>query len=148
VYIADRVNGRIRLVTVSTGIITTIAGGGTGSTIGGGVAATSISLGSPYGVALDTSGHTYTLIISSSLAYYVLLFIGNVYIAESDNNRVCKVTVSSGIITVFAGTGTASYGGDNGAASSATLYQPLGVSVDSAGMLYFLLPLPSYYCPL
>ena len=43
------------------------------------------------------------------------------------------VTVSTGIITTIAGTGTASYSGDNGPATSATLYNPTGVAVDSAG---------------
>jgi hypothetical protein len=62
-----------------------------------------------------------------------------VYIADYGNNRVRKVTVSTGIITSIAGTGTASYSGDNGAASSATLYFPIGVRTDSAGSSYFLL---------
>ena len=50
--------------------------------------------------------------------------IGNVYIADYGNNRIRKVTVSTGIITTIAGTGTASYSGDNGAATSATLNHP------------------------
>ncbi len=41
--------------------------------------------------------------------------------------------MSTGIITTFAGTGTGSYSGDNGAATSATLYQPAGVALDSSG---------------
>ena len=55
------------------------------------------------------------------------------YIADSFNYRIRKVTVSTGIITTIAGTGTGSYSGDNGAATSATLKLPFGVSVDSAG---------------
>ena len=56
-YVADTYNYRIRKVTVSTGIITTIAGnGGTGSYSGDGGAATSAALSSPFGVALDASG--------------------------------------------------------------------------------------------
>ena len=43
------------------------------------------------------------------------------------------MTVSTGIITTIAGTGTASYGGDNGQATSATLNTPIGVTVDSSG---------------
>ena len=63
------------------------------------------------------------------------------YIADTDNSRISKVTVSSGIITTIAGTGTASYSGDNGAATSATLYWPQGVAVDASGrqFLVFLL---------
>ena len=61
--------------------------------------------------------------------------IGNVYIAEYGNNRIRKVTVSTGIITTIAGTGTASYSGDNGAATSATLYYPVGVALDASGRI-------------
>ena len=67
--------------------------------------------------------------------------IGNVYIADSHNNRIRKVTVSTGIITTIAGTGTSSYSGDNGAATSATLNYPHGVTLDASGRKL-------YYCPL
>ena len=55
------------------------------------------------------------------------------YIADSDNDRIRKVTISTGIITTFAGTGTGSYSGDNGPATSAALDRPTGVNVDSSG---------------
>ena len=55
------------------------------------------------------------------------------YIADSGNHRIRKVTVSTGIITLIAGTGTSSYSGDNGQATSAALYYPAGVVLDSAG---------------
>ncbi len=55
------------------------------------------------------------------------------YIADVNNNRVRKVTVSTGIITTIAGTGSSSYSGDGGAATSATLNGPQGVTLDSAG---------------
>ena len=61
--------------------------------------------------------------------------IGNVYIADSSNNRIRKVTVSTGIIATIAGTGTTSYSGDNGAATSATLYYPEGVALDASGRI-------------
>ena len=57
------------------------------------------------------------------------------YIPDSLNNRIRKVTVSTGIITTIAGTGTGSYSGDNGAATSATLYYPSGVAVDASGRI-------------
>ena len=60
-------------------------------------------------------------------------FLGNVYIADRDNHRIRKVTVSTGIITTFAGTGSTTYSGDNGPATSATLYYPTGVTVDTSG---------------
>ena len=56
-YIADTSNSRIRKVTVSTGIITTIAGNGTAIFSGDGGAATSAELSSPIDIALDTSGN-------------------------------------------------------------------------------------------
>ncbi len=49
------------------------------------------------------------------------------------NQRIRKVTISTGIITTIAGTGTGSYSGDNGQATAATLNQPMDVAVDSAG---------------
>ena len=61
--------------------------------------------------------------------------IGNVYIADYGNIRIRKVTVSTGIITTIAGTGTGSYSGDNGAATSATLYYPTEVAVDASGRI-------------
>ena len=61
--------------------------------------------------------------------------IGNVYIADTWNHRIRKVTVSKGIISTIAGTGTASYSGDNGAATSATLDHPFGVALDASGRI-------------
>ena len=61
--------------------------------------------------------------------------IGNVYISDRDNNRIRKVTVSTGIITTIAGTGTNSYSGDNGAATSASLKYPTGVALDASGRI-------------
>ena len=61
--------------------------------------------------------------------------IGNVYIADSNNNRIRKVTVSTGIITTIAGSSTSgSYSGDNGAATSATLNIPK-VALDASGRI-------------
>ncbi len=61
--------------------------------------------------------------------------LGNVYIADIENNRIRKVTVSTGIITTIAGTGSASYSGDGEAATSAALYRPFGVAVDTSGTI-------------
>ena len=65
--------------------------------------------------------------------------IGNVYIADYGNHRIRKVTVSTGIITTIAGTGAGTYSGDNGAATSATLWSPNGVAVDASGRILLLL---------
>ena len=119
VYIADWYNNKIRMVT-SSGIITTIAGTGAAANLwasnGDGGAATSALLSSAYGVSVDLSG--------------------NVYIADDGSNRIRMVT-SSGTITTIAGPGS-SFGnnGDGGAATSAQLYNPKGVSVDISGKVY------------
>jgi uncharacterized protein (TIGR03437 family) len=111
-YIADAGNNRIRKV--SNGVITTVAGNGTQGSGGDGGPATSAQLYYPWGVAVDSAG--------------------NLYIADRGNNRIRKV--SNGVITTVAGTGTYGFSGDNGPATSAQLYDPQGVAVDSAGNLY------------
>ena len=64
--------------------------------------------------------------------------IGNVYIADTSNNRIRKVTVSTGIITTIAGSSTSgSSSGDNGAATSATLNYPHGVALDASGRILY-----------
>ena len=114
IYIADAANNRIRKINTS-GIITTIAGNGTFGYSGDGGAATAAELNNPTGVAVDASG--------------------NVYIADRNNNRIRKIN-TSGIISTFAGTGTAGYSGDDGVAKNAELYLPTGVAVDALGNVY------------
>src|SRR5437879_1577083 len=115
-YIADYANHRIRKVSAATGIITTVAGNGINTFAGDGGAATSASLNSPSGVALDASG--------------------NLYIADYFNNRIRKVDAASGIITTVAGNGSFGFAGDGGAATSASVSGPAGVAVDAGGNLY------------
>ncbi len=55
------------------------------------------------------------------------------YIADTFNNRVRKVTISTGIMTTIAGTATGSYSGDNGQATAAALWNPWGLALDSSG---------------
>ncbi len=64
--------------------------------------------------------------------YHFQNSLGNVYIADFTNNRIRKVTVFTGIITSIAGTGTPSYSGDDGIATSATLNTPCGVTLDTS----------------
>ena len=118
-YVADTYNNRVRKVTVSTGIITTVAGTGTATYSGDGGTATSAALWYPTAVALDASN--------------------NLYVADSNNYRIRKVTVSTGLISTIAGTGTYSYSGDNGAATSAALSHPYGIALDSSGRYIFIL---------
>ncbi|HEY1495748.1 MAG TPA: hypothetical protein VGF49_14450 [Candidatus Solibacter sp.] len=113
-YIADSANHRIRKI--SGGSISTVAGNGTAGFAGDKAAATSASLNTPSGVALDSSG--------------------NLYIADSLNNVIRKVT--SGTITTVAGDYTQFAGdqGDGGLANVAVLNNPTSVMVDSAGNYY------------
>ena len=115
IYIADIDNQRIRKVDTA-GKISTVAGNGTYGYSGDGGAATSAELHSPYGVAVDSAG--------------------NIYIADSGNSRIRKVDASTGKISTVAGDGTLGYSGDGGAATSAELYLPQGMTVDSAGNIY------------
>ncbi len=146
-YIADYYNHRIRKVTISTGIITTVAGTGTQSYSGDNGQATSANLDSPAGVAFDSAGSLLCKSLHDFISSY--FYLGNVYIADRFNQRIRKVTVSTGIITTVAGTGTQSYSGDGGAATSATLKNPIGIALDSSGTLllkdcynFYLLALP------
>jgi uncharacterized protein (TIGR03437 family) len=117
IYIADTGNNEVRKVNAATGIISAFAGSTTGGFAGDGAAATSAQLHSPSAVTLDSAG--------------------NVYIADTANNRIRKVN-TSGIITTVAGSSAVSTGliGDGGLATSAILNSPRGVMVDSSGNLY------------
>ena len=97
----------------SIDVITTIAGTGTSSFSGDGNAATSATLNRPLQLDVDSSG--------------------NVYIVDHNNNRIRKITVSTGIISTIAGTGSSTYNGDGGAATSATLSGIQGVALDLSG---------------
>ncbi len=114
-YIADAQNNRIRMVNASTQIITTVAGNGTQGYSGDGGAATSAELYTPVAVVVNASGY--------------------IYIADTGNNRVRKVN-TGGIITTIAGNGTSGYAGDGGAATSAEIDYPSGLSLDNPGNIY------------
>lgn len=111
-FIAELNNNRIRKVAAATGIITTVAGNGAAGYSGDGGPATSAELNYPSGVDLDSAG--------------------NLYIADTNNDRIRKVDGNTGTITTVAGDGTLGYAGDGGPATSAELNQPGGVRVDSA----------------
>ena len=117
-YIADMNNGRIRKVTIGTGVITTVAGNGVHGYSGDGGPAISASLSFPSGVAVDGRG--------------------NLYIADRGNARIRKVDAQSGVITSVAGNGNPVWSGDDGPATSAGLSSPWGVAVDSAGNVYII----------
>ncbi|MEK7477444.1 MAG: hypothetical protein AAB152_17620 [Candidatus Coatesbacteria bacterium] len=116
VYVADFFNNRVRKVSAATGLISTVAGTGTAGYNGEGIAATSAQLNNPSGVALDAAG--------------------NLYIFDSKNQRVRRVSASTGLISTVAGTGVASYNGDGIAATTAQLNYPSFGGVDAAGNVY------------
>ena len=129
VYFADTGNQSIRKI--SNGVITTVAGNGTAGFSGDNGPATSAQLNLqsgavncclpvnpsprlPGGIAVDASG--------------------NLFIADSGNQRVRKV--SNGVITTIAGAGTPGFSGDGGPATSAQLYNPSGIAIDATGKIY------------
>jgi uncharacterized protein (TIGR03437 family) len=114
-FIADTNNARIREVSPA-GIITTVAGNGCCGYGGDGQQATSAALNMPQSVAVDSSG--------------------NIYIADTGNNVLRKVS-TNGIITTVAGKDElVGYAGDGGPANAALLWSPAGVAVDAAGDLF------------
>jgi len=119
VYVADSCaidlcSYRIRKISVA-GIITTIAGNGGGGFSGDGGLAVNAEIGELEGVTVDGNG--------------------SVFIPDTTNNRIRKVS-PDGIITTIAGNGIAGYSGDGGLATNAQLKNPTGVAVDTAGNLY------------
>ena len=112
VYFADTWNQRVRMVAAG-GTISTIAGSGSSGDSGDGGPALSADLLWPAGLALDTAGNLYV----------------------STGSRVRKVS-SDGTIAAFAGTSSPGYGGDGQAATRASLREPHGLAVDSAGNVY------------
>ncbi len=141
-YIADTSNHRVRKVTISTGIIVTIAGTGFTSFSGDNGDATSAALYYPMGVVLDTSGTTYINAFISFQRLTLCLSLDNLFIADSSNNRIRKVSLASGTISSIAGTGSAGFSGDNGPATSATLSNPWRVAVDTSGNSFATITYP------
>ena len=114
-YLAETANHLIRKVD-TTGNITTIAGTGTQGFSGDTGPATSATLDSPQGLALDSAN--------------------NLYIADTHNHRIRKLSLATGIITTIAGTGTPGFSGDNASAAAAQLNLPTALALDTAGNLY------------
>ena len=125
VYIADQTNNRIRRIDATTGIITTVAGIGPTSGLGGsyggdGGPATAAGISLPVRMAFDK--------------------YNNMYIADEDNFRIRKVDALSGIITTYAGSsigaGIGDTVGDNGPATTAEI-TPFDLCIDSCGNIFF-----------
>jgi sugar lactone lactonase YvrE len=114
-YICDTYNNRIRKVDLNIDIISDFAGNGALGFGGDGGPAINARLNLPTGVSVD--------------------LIGNVYIADSGNNRIRKVDITGKIFTV-AGNGGPGYSGDGMPAILTRLNNPTGVAVDMAGNMY------------
>jgi sugar lactone lactonase YvrE len=140
IYVADFDNNRVRAintgpnpitiagVTIQPGTIATVAGTGQPGFSGDGGVPSSAQVSYPAAIAVDS--------------------LGNIYIADTDNNRIrvintqsssitiLGVTIGSGTIQTVAGNGTEGFSGDGGAATSAELANPQGVALDANSNLY------------
>ncbi|MGH9607619.1 MAG: Ig-like domain repeat protein [Terracidiphilus sp.] len=125
-YIADTGNSEIREINAVTGIISVVAGGGSGcgngSPVGDGCAAASASLNAPWGVTVDAAG--------------------DLFIADTADHRIREIAAGTGIISTVAGDGftnpdgTGGYAGDGGLATAAKLNRPFAVAFDASGNMY------------
>ncbi len=113
IYYAENSYHRVRRIDAVSGVVTTIMGDGTAGSSNTGMG----RVNTPKGVAIDASG--------------------NVYVADFSNHRVRRVT-PAGVVSSIAGTGSAGFSGDGGSATSAALNTPTDVSVDGAGNVYVL----------
>jgi RHS repeat-associated protein len=115
IYLADTNNNTIRKIDTSH-IITTVVGNGTKGFGGDGSPALSASLSYPNIAVPDRNG--------------------NLYVADTANYRIRKVTAATGNISTIAGNGTAGFSGDGGPAPNSVVNYPEGLTVDSSGDIY------------
>jgi sugar lactone lactonase YvrE len=114
VYVADEQTNLVRRI--SAGQVSVFAGNYVSGFGGDGGPATAASLASPDGVAVDAAG--------------------NVYVADTGNNRVRRIDIDTGTITTVAGNGACCAAGDGGAATSASVGNPIRIDVDAFGAIY------------
>ncbi|MBL8194852.1 MAG: hypothetical protein JNM06_13730, partial [Blastocatellia bacterium] len=170
IFIADTANHRVRRVDNQTRNITTIAGNGIAGFSGDGATAINASLDSPTGLALanntlfvvDNSNRVRSLSLSSGI---ISTFAGNgkfgfkgdnktakkasfqfpkslttdrenLFIADTGNNRIRAINLSTGVIRTIAGDGVSAYAGDNGEATKASLSTPTNIAIDKIGNLF------------
>jgi sugar lactone lactonase YvrE/pimeloyl-ACP methyl ester carboxylesterase len=116
IYVSDVSNARVRKINVDTGIISTFAGNGINGFSGDGGPATDAALSFPNGIKFDPAG--------------------NLFFADSLNNRIRRIDGITGVITTVAGTGVSGFSGDGGPATNATFGFPSDVRIDTAGNIY------------
>jgi sugar lactone lactonase YvrE len=115
-FVANQSDNAVQELVISSSLVNIFAGTGTGGYNGDGIPANTAELNNPEGVARDSAG--------------------NVYIADPYNCIIRKVDTAGNISTVAGIPSGCGYGGDGGAATSANLYYPAGVAVDSSNNLY------------
>ncbi|MFN4150924.1 MAG: hypothetical protein ACK4IX_08260, partial [Candidatus Sericytochromatia bacterium] len=116
IYIVEGIHNTIRKVDAASGIITTVAGNGVGGYSGDGAQATLANLNTPQGVSVDSSG--------------------NLYIADTLNNRLRKVDTSGVISTIAGNSNSCSISASGTVATNACLGQIMNVSFDSSNNMY------------
>ena len=116
IYFADVGNSRIRRVDLTTGVITTVAGGGTGDLGDGGTATDATFSSHPMRVAGDRAG--------------------NLFVADAHHARIRKIDTATQIIDTVAGCGVEGYSGDDGTAVHAQIASPHGTALDQHGNIY------------
>lgn len=117
IYFADSLNNCIRKIDGTVGTITTVVGSGIQGSSGDGGLARKAKLCHPWGVSID--------------------HFGNIYIADTGNNRIRKISANTNIITTIAGNGIPGYSGDDGLCIHAKIDSPSDLITDSNGNLYF-----------
>ncbi|MDP2310149.1 MAG: hypothetical protein Q8P18_29295 [Pseudomonadota bacterium] len=123
VYIVDMKNQRVRVLTPEF-TIATIAGNGTKGFAGDDAAATDANFSFPTGAQPEPGGAIATGPD------------GNLYVADTENNRIRRIDLGTGLITTVAGNGTAGFGGDGGPALDAMLNLPRDLEFDTDGSLW------------
>lgn len=179
VFFADTANNRVAKIDAETGVMSTVAGSGSGGAFGkggnwgDGGPATRAVVNAPWGIAVDDSENLYItdpqnkvvrkvdgasaiittmagnpnwsgtqdarLALNAKLSDPLDVAVdtsGNLFVVESKANIVERVDASTGVISIVAGTGTAGYSGDGGAATAAQLNLPTSVAVDKTGNLF------------
>lgn len=114
-YFAEMYNYQVKKLTISTGVVSVVAGNGVCGLTGNGGQASAASIGMPSAIFIDNSG--------------------NLYICDITYNMVHKVN-SAGVIFTLAGTGTAGYSGDGNISAFAQLNNPTGIWVNASGYVY------------